>query len=86
MKTEGGRRWNQSNRKNKLYCRQVSMSFLKWTPSREEHKNKNKTQSPHGQIYPKMREKMKVKSAEVHLVLLYKLHSEGTPIPQLDSV
>jgi hypothetical protein len=35
MKTEGGQNWYQSNRKDKLHCRQVSFAMPQRTPSRE---------------------------------------------------
>jgi hypothetical protein len=33
-----GQNWYQSNRKDKLYCRQVSFTMPQGTPSREEIK------------------------------------------------
>jgi hypothetical protein len=38
MKTDGDQYLYQSNRKDKLYCRQVSFTMAQWTPSREYHK------------------------------------------------
>jgi hypothetical protein len=36
--TKVGQNWYQSNRKDKLYCRQVSFTMPQGTTSREEHK------------------------------------------------
>jgi hypothetical protein len=36
--TKVGQNWYQSNRKDKLYCRNVSFTMPKGTPPREEHK------------------------------------------------
>jgi hypothetical protein len=36
--TKVGQNWYQSNRKDKLYCRQMSFSMPQGTPSREYHK------------------------------------------------
>jgi hypothetical protein len=38
MKTEGGRNLYQLNRKDKLYCRQLSFTVVQWTLSREYSK------------------------------------------------
>jgi hypothetical protein len=36
--TKVGQDWYQSNRKDKMYCRQMSFSMPQGTPSREYHK------------------------------------------------
>ena len=36
--TKVGQHWYQSNRKDKLYCRQVSFTMPQWTPLQEFHK------------------------------------------------